>query len=111
MFQYIYDNLKGISPMWWFVLAVFVFKNVYSGNKVYETIEGSLVEKIDDFDAFNKSIKENDVAIVDFSASWCPPCRAAAPVFAKLSKEYPDIKFVNVDVDTNSKAARAMEIR
>ena len=97
--------------MWWLLLAAFIFKNVYNSNKVYETIEGSLVEKIDDFEAFNKSIKENDVAIVDFSATWCPPCRAAAPVFAKLSKEYPDIKFVNVDVDVNSKAARAMEIR
>src|SRR6266851_893197 len=34
--------------------------------------------------------------IVDFTASWCPPCRALAPVFEKLSQTY-----ARMDTDEN----------
>jgi thioredoxin 1 len=40
--------------------------------------------------------------IVDFTASWCPPCRALAPVFEKLSQDYPGrLQFARMDTDEN----------
>ena len=40
--------------------------------------------------------------IVDFTASWCPPCRALAPVFEKLSQTYADkLRFARMDTDEN----------
>lgn len=40
--------------------------------------------------------------IVDFTASWCPPCRALAPVFARLSKRYAgQLRFARMDTDEN----------
>jgi len=40
--------------------------------------------------------------IVDFTASWCPPCRALAPVFEKLSQSYADkLRFARMDTDEN----------
>ena len=40
--------------------------------------------------------------IVDFTASWCPPCRALAPVFEKLSQSYVGkLRFARMDTDEN----------
>ena len=39
--------------------------------------------------------------VVEYSASWCAPCRAFAPTFKKVSEmeEFKDIIFENVDID------------
>nr|AIG55980.1 secreted protein [Achlya hypogyna] len=37
--------------------------------------------------------------IVDFTATWCGPCKKIAPLFAELSGRYPRGIFVKVDVD------------
>lgn len=40
--------------------------------------------------------------IVDFTASWCPPCHALAPVFEKLSQSYVGkLRFARMDTDEN----------
>lgn len=36
---------------------------------------------------------------IDFYATWCRPCKLISPVFAELSKSYPDIKFGKVNVE------------
>ena len=40
------------------------------------------------------------VAVVDFNATWCGPCRMLAPVLEDISEQYAGkVSFFSVDVD------------
>jgi len=44
---------------------------------------------------------EGNKLLVSYSAAWCGPCRMLTPRLSELSKQYPEFKFVKVDVDQN----------
>ncbi|KAJ7966809.1 Thioredoxin [Quillaja saponaria] len=54
-------------------------------------------------EAWNEQLqKGNDskkLIVVDFTASWCGPCRFIAPILAEIAKRTPEVIFVKVDVD------------
>jgi thioredoxin 1 len=37
--------------------------------------------------------------VIDFSASWCGPCRFIEPAFKELASRFTDAIFIKVDVD------------
>lgn len=39
--------------------------------------------------------------VYDVWADWCAPCKRFAPIFEKVSKEFPDVEFVKQEADTN----------
>ena len=44
--------------------------------------------------------------LVDFTAHWCPPCHALAPVLEDLAREQADrLTIVKLDVDENQRVA------
>ncbi|MFH8787384.1 thioredoxin [Streptomyces roseoverticillatus] len=46
--------------------------------------------------------------LVDFTASWCPPCRMIEPVLAELAAEEAGrLKIVRLDVDTSPQTQAA----
>jgi thioredoxin 1 len=61
--------------------------------------------------SFDKTIKENQLAIIDFWASWCSPCRALAPTIQELADEYAGKIFVGkLDVDENPSTAERFQV-
>ncbi|KAG7669069.1 hypothetical protein KSW81_004078 [Nannochloris sp. 'desiccata'] len=48
--------------------------------------------------------------VVDFSATWCGPCRMISPEFEKLSTEFTGIVFLKIDVDEVEAVAAACGI-
>ncbi len=49
-------------------------------------------------------------SLVDFSASWCSPCKVIAPFFNSLKDKYPSIKFFKLDIDEHEEFARKYKV-
>jgi thioredoxin len=47
------------------------------------------------------------ITLVDFTAPWCAPCRAIAPVLEQLAEEAEDLTVVALDVDASPELASA----
>ncbi|MEE1324861.1 MAG: thioredoxin [Bifidobacteriaceae bacterium] len=58
-----------------------------------------------------ETIKNNHIVLIDFWATWCPPCRAFGPIFEKASEAHPDMVFGKVDIDQNKDLAMQMQIQ
>jgi len=62
-------------------------------------------------DNFTEIVSGNDMVIVDFWAGWCGPCKAFAPIFEKVSEQFPDIVFAKVETDQQQELAASFQIR
>jgi thioredoxin 1 len=62
-------------------------------------------------ESFSQTVKKDGIVLVDWWASWCGPCRAFAPVFARAAKKHPDLTFAKVDVDAEQALASAFRVR
>lgn len=60
---------------------------------------------ITDFSDFATDVLKPGNSIVDFSASWCGPCKRIAPKFKELSDQMTHVRFYKVDIDEVEEAA------
>ncbi|WP_292654698.1 thioredoxin [Nitratifractor sp.] len=60
---------------------------------------------------FNEKISASPIAIIDFWAPWCGPCKSFAPIFEKVAEENPDILFGKVNTEEEQAIAGEFQIR
>jgi thioredoxin 1 len=62
---------------------------------------------------FEKIKQEGGLYLIDFWATWCPPCKMMGPIIDDLSQDedLSHINFVKVDVDNEQELASQFEIR
>lgn len=60
---------------------------------------------------FTPTVRADGIALVDFWASWCGPCRMFAPVYDTVAAAHPDIVFGKVDTENEQELALSLNIR
>jgi thioredoxin 1 len=74
-----------------------------NGDKPVPVDDGNFATEIEGSDG---------LAMVDFWAAWCGPCRMVAPVVEQLASEYAgQLKVGKLDVDANQQTAMRFNIR
>ena len=60
---------------------------------------------------FDSEVQKHTIAILDFWAPWCGPCRSFAPIFEKVAQEYPNILFGKINTEEQQELAAHFQIQ
>merc|ERR1711907_772341 len=63
-----------------------------------------MVKQLATLAEYEETIKTG-LVVVDFTATWCPPCQFIGPKFVAMAGEFANATFVKVDVDANAEAS------
>ena len=69
-----------------------------------------MVKELATLEEYQNAIK--GTCVIDFTATWCPPCQMIGPKFVALAEsgDYAGIEFYKLDVDANGDGAQAAGI-
>ncbi len=79
-----------------------------NSGKVVELTQDRFKELVHDYNTTTWKFNGARHAIIDFSATWCGPCKRLSPILDELAAEHAgEIDFYKVDVDKNKELAQA----
>jgi len=61
-------------------------------------------------DSFESAVSAGGIAIVDFWAEWCGPCKNFGPIFEEVADANPDVTFAKVDTEAEQQLAGSLGI-
>ena len=63
-------------------------------------------------ESFGELIKGNQPVLVDFTATWCGPCKMMKPVLEQLHQQMGDkVRIIKIDIDQSPSAASAYQVQ
>ena len=100
------------NPLLVFAVLFFLY-NKWKGSQPWPDFGGRItkVHNVEEWDALLKADAKK-VVCVDAYATWCGPCKVAAPVFAKLSEVFTEdsCTFAKFDTDESRDVAQRLQI-
>ncbi len=60
---------------------------------------------------FDETLKNNNIVVLDFWASWCGPCKTFGPIFEKVASRQPDVFFGKINTENEQLLASVLNIR
>ena len=61
---------------------------------------------------FSEIVKGEGAVLVDFTATWCGPCKTMAPVLKQLKEKTGDsLRILKVDIDKNPQSAAQFQVQ
>ena len=57
------------------------------------------IQYLETLEDFKKAIDSENLVSIDFTATWCGPCKTISPVFEQLAETHTNCDFYKVDVD------------
>ena len=64
-----------------------------------------MLKKLNNQNFDNEVLNNNGIALIDFYADWCGPCKMVAPIVNEIANERSDITVGKVNVDENNSLA------
>ncbi|KAK6931172.1 Thioredoxin domain [Dillenia turbinata] len=60
---------------------------------------------------FQATKSSSKLMVIDFTATWCGPCRLMEPVLNEFAAKYTDVDFIKIDVDELMDVAWEYEVQ
>jgi len=69
-----------------------------------------MLKHVDSNEFGTEVLKNKKVVLVDFFATWCPPCKMLGPVLEKIASSRADFDIIKVNIDENQELAMQYQI-
>ncbi|MDF2933863.1 MAG: TlpA family protein disulfide reductase [Chryseobacterium sp.] len=80
----------------------FQFGNITIG-KQFDDIERNNKFDIENSKFSKDYLLSDNITVINLWASWCKPCIEEMPIFIKMKKDFPTVKFATLSIDKDEK--------